>query len=439
MKIKDSQDADTAMLDTLQQETFDYFLHQVNDQTGLVADKTQPGSVASIAAVGMGLSCYITGVERGYMTRQEAVHRTAKVLKFLLNSEQSEAPGATGYKGFYYHFLDMQTGGRVWDCELSTMDTAIFLAGVLTAQNYFTGEDDAETEIREIAGKLYLRVDWQWALNGRESISHGWKPGTGFLRHRWNKGYSEALLLYILALGSPTFPIHASSYNKWTATFEWKEVYDTAYLYAGPLFIHQMSHVWIDFKGIMDDRTRKAGIDYFENSRRATIIHQRYAIENPLRFPGYGEHCWGITASDGPGPRRQTLNGVKRYYYDYKARGAPFGPDDGTVAPWAVVASLPFEPALVLRTTRHEMKNGATGKYYHHGFCASFNPGYTGKNNEHPKGWISQWQYAINQGPIILMIENYRTGLTWNIMKKCSHITDGLRLAGFSGSWLQGK
>lgn len=425
------------ILHLLQQETFDYFLHQVNETTGLVADKTKPGSVASIAATGMGLSCYVTGVERGYLTRKEAVCRTRKVLQFLLTSPQGTDANATGYRGFYYHFLDMETGRRAWQSELSTMDTAILLAGVLTAGCYFTANSTGEKEIRQMADDLYKRVDWHWALNGRHSLTHGWKPETGFLRHRWNKGYSEAILLYIFALASPTFPIDPAGYTKWIGTFEWLKLYDTEYIYAGPLFIHQMSHVWVDFRGIMDGTNKKTGIDYFENSKRATIIHQRYAIDNPRQFAGYGEHCWGITASDGPGPRRQILDGETRYYYDYKARGVPFGPDDGTVAPWAVVASLPFAPALVLKTTRHEMKDGGTGKYYHHGFYASFNPTFTGKNNEHPEGWISEWQYGINQGPIILMIENYHTELIWNIMKKCSYITKGLRLAGFTGGWLQ--
>jgi hypothetical protein len=431
-----SPKATEEMLQKLQQETFDYFLYQADEHTGLIADKTQPGSVASIAAVGMGLSCYITGVERGYMSRTDAVNRTRKVLEFLLNSPQGTEPDATGYKGFYYHFLDMQTGRRAWESELSTMDTAIFLAGVLTAQCYFTGKNKVEQDIRRIAAELYLRVDWQWALNGRKTISHGWKPETGFFRHHWNKGYSEALLLYILALGSPTFPIAASGYKKWTSTFEWIKAYDIEYLYAGPLFIHHMSHVWIDFKGIRDDVNKKTGIDYFENSRRATLIHQRYAIDNPKNYAGYCKHCWGLTACDGPGPRTQGTGDLKRYYYNYKARGAPFGPDDGTVAPWAVVASLPFAPKIVLSTTRYEMKKGGTGKYYHHGFYASFNPTYKGKNNAYPMGWISQWQYAINQGPVILMIENYRTGLTWNIMKNCPYIVEGLRKAGFTGGWL---
>ncbi len=426
------------MLEILQRETFDYFLHEMNETTGLIADKTKPGAVASIAAVGMGLSCYVTGVERGYMSREEAVRRTLKVLQFLLNSQQGTTPDATGFKGFYYHFLDMETGKRAWKCEVSTMDTAIFLAGVFTAQHFFTANDEAEAAIRSVAEKIYLRVDWQWALNGRDSITHGWMPEKGFLRHRWNRGYSEAVLLYILALGSPTFPIPAKGYQKWISTFEWIKAYDIDYIYAGPLFIHQMSHVWIDFKGIMDEMNRKTGIDYFENSRRATIIHQRYAIDNPLKFAGYGENCWGLTASDGPGPRRRTHDGVKRYYYDYKARGAPFGPDDGTVAPWAVVASLPFADSIVLSTARQEMQDGETGKYYHHGFCASFNPTYKDKGTG-SAGWVSEWQYAINQGPIILMIENYRSGLTWELVKKCPYIVRGLRTAGFTGGWLDGR
>jgi hypothetical protein len=436
LRDSNTKTRDLEMLNKLQKETFDYFLREVNEHTGLIADKTQPGSVSSIAAVGMGLSCYITGVERGYMSRTKAAGRTLKVLQFLLNSPQGTEPADTGYKGFYYHFLDMQTGKRAWDCELSTMDTAIFLAGALTAGYYFTQNNKVETEIRRIAEELYLRVDWQWALNGRNTISHGWKPETGFFRHRWNKGYSEAMLLYILALGSPTFPIAAAGYKKWVNTFEWIKAYDIEYVYAGPLFIHQMSHVWIDFKGIRDEANRKLGIDYFENSRRATIIHQRYAIENPKKYTGYCKHCWGLTASDGPGRRRQVTDEVKRYYYNYKARGAPFGPDDGTVAPWAVVASLPFAPGIVLGTTRHEMKKRGTGKYYHHGFYASYNPTYTGKNKTMPEGWISEWQYGINQGPVILMIENFRTGLTWNIMKKCPYIVEGLRKAGFTGGWL---
>lgn len=437
MNKKIADGTDIELLDLLQRESFEYFLHEADDTTGLVADRTQPGSVASIAATGMALSCYVVGVERGYMLREEAVRITLKLFDFLYSSSQGTEPGATGYKGFYYHFLDMKTGRRARQCELSTMDTAILLAGVLTAQQYFSGESKEETRIRGLAAALYARVDWHWALNARESLSHGWTPEKGFIRHRWNRHYSEALLLYVLALGSPTFPIPVKGYEKWTSTFEWRNIYGLDYFYAGPLFIHQMSHVWIDFKGITDDMNKKYGIDYFENSRRATMVHQRYAIDNPLGFEGYGEHCWGITACDGPGPSWELVSGSRRYYYDYKARGAPYGPDDGTVAPWAVVASLPFAPEIVLATTREEMKNGSTNKIYHHGFYASFNPTFRGKGNNPAKAWISEWQYGINQGPIILMIENYRSGLVWDLIKNSPCMVAGLRVAGFTGGWLE--
>ncbi len=429
------QALDNELLGILQRRTFTYFLKEVNDQTGLIADKTQPGSPASIAATGIGLSCYIAGIERGFITRTEAIKRTLTLLKFLYNSQQGTEADATGYKGFYYHFLDMQTGKRVWKCELSTIDTAILLAGILTARYYFTGENKSEIEIRKYADELYARVDWQWALNGKDSISHGWKPGSGFLRSRWDMEYSEAHLIYIMALGSPTFPISPSIYKKWTSTFEWKKIYNIECIYAGPLFIHQMSQIWLDCKGINDDLNRKIGIDYFENSRRATQIQQQYAIENPLGFPHYGENGWGFTASEGPGPATRTVDGVKRKFYDYIARGAPFGPDDGTISPWAVVSSLPFLPKVILRTMRHAIERLEYEKDHDYGFDASYNLSFREKNNK-SKSWISEWQFGLNQGPIILMIENYKTGLIWDIMKRCPHIINGLRRAGFSGGWL---
>jgi len=429
------QGSDDEMLGVLQRRTFTYFLEEVNDRTGLIADKTQPGSPSSIAATGIGLSCYIVGVERGFMTRDEAIKRTLTVLKFLYTSQQGTEADATGYKGFYYHFLDMQTGKRTWKCELSTIDTAILLAGILTARYYFTGENKSEIEIRMYADELYARVDWQWALNGKDSIAHGWKPESGFLRYRWNKKYSEAHLIYTLALGSPAFPVSPSTYKKWTSTFEWKKLYDIECIYAGPLFIHQLSQIWLDCKGIYDDLNRKVGIDYFENSRRATQIQQQYAIENPLGFPHYGENGWGFTASEGPGPATRTADGIKRKFHDYKARGAPFGPDDGTISPWAVVSSLPFLPKVVLSTMRHAIERLDYEKHHDYGFDASYNLSFREKKTK-SKGWKSEWQFGLNQGPIILMIENYKSGLIWDIMKNCPHITNGLRRAGFSGGWL---
>lgn len=430
-----SQNSDDEMLRVLQRRTFTYFLEQMNDVTGLIADKTMPGSPSSIAATGIGISCYIVGVERGLITRAEAIKRTLKVLKFFYYSRQGTEADATGYKGFYYHFLDMQTGKRVWNCEISTIDTAILLAGVLSARYYYTGDKKSEIEIRKYADALYARVDWQWALNGKDSVTHGWKPESGFIGYRWDMKYSEAHLIYILAFGSPTFPINPTIYNKWTSTFEWKKIYDIECIYAGPLFIHQMSQIWLDFKGINDDLNRKIGIDYFENSSRATQIQQLYAIENPLNFPHYGKNGWGITASEGPGPSTRTVNGVKRKFYDYIARGIPFGPDDGTISPWAVVTSLPFLPKVVLSTMQHAIEKLDYDNHHDYGFDGSYNLSFHDKKDK-SKTWVSEWQFGLNQGPIILMIENYQSGLIWNIMKKCPNILDGLKKAGFTGAWL---
>lgn len=429
------EDSDDEMLSVLQRRTFKYFLEEMNENTGLIADKTKPGSPSSIAATGIGLSCYIVGIERGWISREEAIKRTLKLLEFLYHSHQGKEADATGYKGFYYHFLEMETGKRAWKSELSTIDTAILLAGILTARYYFLGESQSEIEIRKYADELYARVDWQWALNGKDAISHGWKPESGFLRSNWDMKYSEAHLIYIMALGSPTFPINPSIYNKWTSTFEWKKLYNIECIYAGPLFIHQMSQIWLDFKGINDHLNREVGIDYFENSRRATQIQQLYAIENPLNFPHYSENGWGFTASEGPGPATRTVDGIKRKFYDYIARGAPFGPDDGTISPWAVVSSLPFLPKKILNTMRHAIGKLDYDEHHEYGFDASYNLSFKDKKDK-SKSWISEWQFGLNQGPIILMIENYKSGLIWEIIKKSPYIIDGLQKAGFSGGWL---
>jgi len=438
LPVVNPQGTDAEMLLLLQKETFNFFIKEINPKNGLIADKTQPGSPCSITSVGMGLSCYITGVELGFISRNKAVDLTLTILRFFHSSEQGTQPDATGYKGFYYHFLDMETGKRTWDCELSTIDTALFLAGVLSARHYYTKENEREREIRLLADNIYARVDWQWALNGGITICHGWRPETGFLNYHWNTGYSEAIILYVLALGSSTYPIGEMGYKEWTSTFEWMKIYGTEFLYAGPLFIHQMSHVWIDFQGIQDDFCKKYGIDYFENSRRATHIQQQYAIENPHGFVDYGKNGWGISASDGPGPVTLTVDGVRRDFYNYTARGVPYGPDDGTISPWAVVASLPFAPEIVLDTLRHAIERLNLKKHSEYGFDASFNATYPEKTTN-PNGWVSPRQFGLNQGPIILMIENYNSGLIWKIMKKCPHIITGLRRAGFTGGWLDRK
>lgn len=419
----------------LQHESFNYFLYEANPANGLVIDKTAPDWPASIAATGLALAAYPVAVERGFMSRSAAVERTLNTLRFFWNSPQGTEPDATGYKGFYYHFLDMQTGRRAWQCELSTVDSAFLLAGALTAGIYFDVDTADEHEIRTLADSLYRRADWQWAQNKGKTLTHGWKPESGFLKYRW-QGYDEAMLLYMLGLGSPTYPLPESSYAAWASTYRWERSYGYEYLYAGPLFIHQLSHVWIDFRGIQDAFMRNKGIDYFENSRRATYVQQQYAIDNPLKLEGYASCCWGITASEGPGPNTLKINGIKRRFFDYLGRGVPYGPDDGTLAPWALVASLPFAPEIVLVALDHCIHQAKLAEFNSYGFKASFNPTHPGEAGNPYGWWVSPWHFGLNQGPIVLMIENYRTGLLWQWMRNCPYLVTGLRRAGFTGGWL---
>jgi hypothetical protein len=417
----------------LQRDSFEYFVREINPINGLVLDKTASNWPASIAAMGMALSAYPVGVKRGFMKRAEAGQRTLRMLNFLAASEQSKAVTASGYRGFYYHFLDMRNGRREWSCELSSIDTALLMAGVLLAGVYFDGASAEETQIRERSRALYERVDWAWMLNDQETLCHGWRPEHGFLPYHW-QGYDEALILYLLALGSPTHPIAPRCYEAWCRSYQWKRIYEIEFLYAGPLFIHQMSHLWCDLRGLRDRFMRERDCDYFENSRRATLIQQQYAIRNPLGFAQVGEWCWGITASDGPGNATKVIDGVQRMFYDYLARGAPYGPDDGTVAPWAVAASLPFAPEIVAPTIAH-MKALPVHVHNPYGFKASFNPVFPGDAHE-SVGWVSPFHFGINEGPTILMIENHRTGLIWSLMQQCDALRAGLRAAGFTGGWL---
>ncbi|MDQ2666657.1 MAG: hypothetical protein M3Z05_11675, partial [Gemmatimonadota bacterium] len=285
-------DLDDARLDALQHHAFAYFLHETNPANGLVADRSQPGAPASIAAMGFALAVYPVGVTRAWMTRTDAIERTLKVLRFFSSSAQGTGTDATGHKGFYYHFLDMTTGRRAGQCELSTVDTGFLLAGMLAAAAFFDQDSEDELEIRTLADALYRRVEWPWACNGGATLTHGWMPESGFLPYRW-EGYDEAMLLYALGLGSPTYPLPPESYSAWTSSYQWKGVYGYEFIHAGSLFIHQYSHIWVDFREIQDDYTRARGVDYFENSRRATYVQREYAIRNPGEFVGYGEHFWG--------------------------------------------------------------------------------------------------------------------------------------------------
>jgi len=424
--------SDDALL-KLQRDTFGYFPGETNIRNGLVPDNTRKGAHSSIAAVGLGLAAYPVAVEQNFIAREDALMRVLTTLRFFWNGPHGPEPDATGYKGFYYHFLHMDSGRRAWESELSTIDSSVLIAGALAAATYFDRETQEEREIRQLADNLYRRMDWEWMLAGDAKVVMGWKPESGFLPWRW-EGYNESILLHVLSLASPTHPLSRETYRAFTTSFEWREIYGRELLYSGPLFIHQLSHIWIDFRGIQDELMRDKGIDYFENSRRATYIQQEYAIRNPNKFRAYGEYIWGLTASDGPGPASLIVDGIERHFFDYEARGVPYGPDDGTIAPWAVAASLPFAPEIVLPTLQHfnDAYPEMTSRY---GFKCSFNPTFN-DGNQGKRGWISKGYYGLDQGPVVLMIENYRTGFFWELMKKCPYIDEGLRRAGFTGGWL---
>ncbi len=378
------------LLDNLQRNTFQYFLDLANRENGLIADSTWESAPSSIAAIGFGLPSYAVGVEHGWISRDEAVERTLAAMRFFRSSTQSPEPDSAGYQGFYYHFLDIHTGQRLWECELSTIDTVLLLLGVLAAAQYFDRDTPYEQEIRQAADDLYKRVNWHWAQNHASTVSHGWKPETGFLENRW-QGYDEALLLYILGLAAPQNRLSDDSYQAYASTYRWESLYGYEFLYAAPLFIHHFSHVWIDFRGLQDDFMRVHNIDYFENSRRAIFAHQQHAIQNPNRFKGYGENSWGITASEGPvqGPDRVEIN--DKSFYGYLARGVP-QPDDGTLSPWTAITSLPFAPEIAMPAIAHywQAYENLRGKY---GMKCSLNLSFTGSS---PSGWFSDHYYGIN-------------------------------------------
>ena len=435
---------DDAMLDDLQRKAFRYFEHHVDPGNGLVLDSTRPTQPVSIAAVGFALSCYPVAVERGWIRRTTALNHTLAALRFFDQADQSGAPDGVGYKGFFYHFLDPDSATRAWKCELSTIDTALLVSGAIQAAAYFDHDSKREREVRERAESIYARIDWRWALKDNNTIAMGWKPETGFLAYGWC-GYDESLIMHLLALAAPRFAVDPSSYDAWTASFRWRHLYGEDVLYAGPLFIHQFSHIWVDLRGIRDKFMAAKRTDYFENSRVATQIQRQYAIRNPRRFTGYGKNCWGFSATDGPGSVMAKFHGRKRQFFDYTARGAPFGPDDGTISPWSAIASLPFAPGIVLEEIRHFEEligHGPQG----YGFHASFNlswpdPHATGAHrytlkNGKQIAWVSPWHFALHQGPIVLMIENYRSGMIWKLMRDCAPIKLGLQRAGFQGGWL---
>ena len=423
--------ADEAMLDALQYAAFNYFVGATNLRNGLVADTTRVGSPSSIAVVGFALSTYPVAVERGWIPRAHAVQRCLAALHFFWHSDQSGAAGSTGHRGFYFHFLDMDSGLRVWGSELSSIDTALLIVGAMTAASSFEAASPDETELRALADALYRRVDWRWAQRDGGAISQGWKPECGFLHYGWD-GYDEAVLLYVLALGSPTHPLTDAAFETWTITYQWENLYGHDFLYAGPLFTHQFSHAWIDFRGIRDRFMREKDCDYFENSRRATYVQREYAIRNPRSFVGYGEDCWGLSAGDGPSAPPQRVAGRLQSFYGYAARGVPFGPDDGTIAGPSTLASLVFAPEIVLPVLRglQACGPGSDGAAIR---ASGFNATTEAASRE---GWISAGEFGLDQGLSVLMIENFRSGLPWRLGRSNPCIRAGLHRAGFKGGWL---
>ncbi len=421
--------ADDALLDRLQRGAFNYLAEYGNVDNGLVADTSRAGSPCSIAVVGFALSCYPIAVERGWMRRADAAALTLKTLQFFWESPQGDEPDTAGFKGFYYHFLDMHGGRRVWQCELSLIDTALLMAGILTAGCYFDGAAE-EGEIRRLSEALYRRVDWRWARNGRETVSQGWKPECGFLHYGW-EGYNEATLLYVLGIGSPTHSLRATSFGDWTFTYQWENLLGQDVLYSGPLFTHLFSHAWIDYRGIQDGFMREKCSDYFENTKSAIAVHREYGARNPRGYAGYDRDFWGITAGDGPGDKEMRQNSRDRRSFGYMSRGAPYGPDDGTIAPWAMLATLPFGAEAALRGTRRLLERYPQ-------VCARdrFTSGFNPTLETERGGWLSEGWFGLDQGLLVMMIENHRSGLIWDLTRRCPVIRAGLMGAGFSGGWL---
>ena len=432
-----------AWLAELERRSFDFFWERANPANGLVPDRWPTPSFASVAAVGFGLSAYPIGVARGYVTRAQARDRVLTTLRFLRDAPQGPAAqGMTGHRGFYYHFLDMQTGARFRDVELSTIDTALLVAGALHCAEFFDGNDAAEAEIRSAVRTIYERIDWRWAQVRPPAMGHGWKPESGHLASDY-KGYNEAMLLYLLALGSPTHAVDAAAWDAWCSTYprHWGTHQGHTYLDYPSLFVHQFTHIWVDFRGMPDAYMRSRGLDYAENSRRATLAHRDYAIANPDGWAGYGEHSWGVTACDGPVDVQREWNGKLRRFISYGGRGMR-AYDDGTIAPYGAGSSIAFAPEHVVPTLaamRNQHGLHIVGRYGYYAYNRSFH--FTDVKLTHGRvvpgfGWVDSDYLGIEVGPLLAMLANHRGGLVWNAMRQQPDIRRGLQRAGFTGGWL---
>ncbi|MDP4282218.1 MAG: glucoamylase family protein [Bacteroidota bacterium] len=415
------------MLDSIQHGAFLFFLNEKHPVKGIVKDRTTTDSPCSIAATGFGIPCFAIGAERNWITREQAAEITLQILQFFISSDQSANVSATGYKGFYYHFLKMDTGTRKWDCELSSVDTGILMMGVLFARNYYNRNNKTEGQIRKLAGQLLGRIDWNFmklpaGSKYANTLSMAWTPEKGLEDFGWT-GYNEALFLYVLAAGSGLKDAE-QSYKSWLSTYKWYTPYEgCAHVAFPPLFGHQFSSCFIDFRGIADSFMREKGMDYFENSRRATYVQRMYASDNPHKWDGYDSFCWGVTASDGP---PESLNFDDKKFLGYAGRGTS-GPDfnyfdDGTIAPYASISSLPFAPEIVLPTMVSMMDKYGKRLWGKYGLYDAFNL---------TAGWFDNDYLGIDDGPMMIMIENFRSGLVWNYVMKDPIIQKGLKILDF--------
>jgi len=387
---------DDVFLEELERANFLFFWEQADPETGLVKDRAHArvndtGVVASIASTGFGLTALCIGAERGYIAPAEAHKRVITTLHFLWEKMPT-------HRGFFYHFANVKTGQRVWDSEVSSIDTAILLCGILTCREHFR-----KPEIVRFANDIFNRVEWAWLSEDTHLLPHGWSPETGFLPYRWDY-YSELMMMYLLGLGSLTHPLPAEAWHAWNrVTFEYAGIrYIGSY---APLFVHQYSQAWFDFRG-----KRDGYIDYFKNSILATKVHKIFCLQLGRKFPDYSEDLWGITASD-------SQNG-------YVAWGGPpqIGPIDGTVVPSAAAGSLPFLPEDCLRVLKNIRKRYEAGAWSRYGFVNAFNP---------LKSWFDTDVVAIDTGITMLMAENLRTGFVWKTFMKSREAQRGLDRAGF--------
>ncbi len=416
------------VLDSIQYKTFLFFLNEHHPEWGIVKDRAASWAPASIASTGFGIPCFAIGAERKWITRKEAAEITLNILIFFANSVQSTDTNATGYKGFYYHFLRMDSGTREWKCELSSIDTGILMMGILFAQNYYNLNNDVENQIRLLSATLLTRIDWNFmqlssSAKHPNTISMAWSPEKGLLDYGWS-GYNEGLFLYILAAGSGMKDVNRS-YDSWLSTYKWDTPYKgLSHVAFPPLFGHQFSQAFIDYRGLADKYMKEKGIDYFENSRRATYVQRQYAMDNTKGWIGYDSLCWGVTACDGPSEK---YNFGDKKFLGYAGRGAS-GPDnnyfdDGTIAPYGSISSLPFAPEIVLPTIKSLNEKYGSQLWGKYGYYDSFN--LTAK-------WVDNDFIGIDEGPMLIMIENFRTGMVWNYVMKDPIIQKGLTKLGFA-------